>query len=228
MEYEPGEVIIYACVATKDNILADYAEVSIPKLDSVLHEITKKVGDQPTSVIRQDNLIIHVHSHIQETSQLITIAVTGTNFPTDRCFDFLEDVSSSFAKMYERGQYEHCLERAFNPTFSVLVKQKMKHANDNNTITVTVLDNPQGEIITRTNDDISMLIDNDTRLDELHDQAKMLLQTTIDKENDSKLLRQRTFLTTSKMFFLLFILIIVVTFLIIWGACGITFEKCRN
>ncbi|KAL7719442.1 Longin-type vesicle-associated membrane protein [Entamoeba marina] len=191
--YEPPPSIIYACLAHRKTILVDYAEVLIPKLDEVIEHILEKVlNSNNTLVVRQEKLVFNVLIK----KGIVSLCVTGKSFPTERAFEFLEDIHSTFRKMFDIQQIKEYPERSMNKTFSPLLKQRIISANNLSGDPINRIKDTLDHSMLLLNNGIERLTARGDNLDELQKESDLLMQDTFDMQTSTKDLKD-TFKNTS-------------------------------
>jgi vesicle-associated membrane protein 7 len=203
--------IVYAAIAQKNEIFAEYPEREHPKLAEVCARIVAQVplNENGKKTFEETTYKFHYKS----ASERVYICVGDRDAPMRRCYAFLDSVHELTTKDFH------------NPKRTL--KERMEFHNNPANDKLTSLQCEIDEVKDVMMDNIDRVLQRGEKLDALADKSGQLAVTAGDFHRTSRALKRAYCMKHLKLIILVVVLVIVLIVVIVLIACNPNFSRCR-
>lgn len=204
--------IIYAAIAQKNEIFAEYPEREHTKLADVCGRIVAQVplNENSRKTFEEDTYKFHYKS----LGERVYICVAHKDMAMRACYAFLESL-------------DPLLTKDFNSPKKIL-KERMEYHNDPSHDKLSNLESEISEVKDVMMDNIDRVLQRGEKLDSLADKSNALATNAQDFHRTSRNLHRAYCMKYAKMIALVACLVVVLIIIILFAACNPDFSKCGN
>mgnify|MGYP002828225425 CR=1 FL=1 len=215
--------ILYALVARQNVVLAEYTFTSgnFPTITRVL------LGKIPPEDGKMSYVYDQYVFHYIVEKRLTFLCMADESFKRRVPFAFLDDVKERwFATYGERGAT--AIAFAMNEDFGRTLKKQVEFYNGPEADQFATVHKKLDDVKSVMVQNIEMVLERGEKLELLVDKTDRLNATAFTFERSSRRLKEQMFWKKVKLYLTFLSLAGFVVFILVWIACGVSFDKCRK
>eukprot|EP01001_Neometanema_parovale_P010320 NODE_6552_length_838_cov_58.155245_g6316_i0.p1 GENE.NODE_6552_length_838_cov_58.155245_g6316_i0~~NODE_6552_length_838_cov_58.155245_g6316_i0.p1 ORF type:complete len:212 (-),score=35.75 NODE_6552_length_838_cov_58.155245_g6316_i0:117-752(-) len=208
--------ILYAAIAAKNEIFAEYPEKEYPKLAEVCGRIISQIplNDQPRKKTFEESTY---KFHYKSQGDHVYICVAHKELQMRVCYAFLESVASRLLGGKAQADFQ-------SP--KKLLKERMEFHNNPQNDAITALDKDLEELKDVMFENMDRVLNRGEKIDALTDKSNRLALNASDFHKSARTLKRNFCLKHAKMVVLCSFLVLVVILIILMMVCNPNFSNC--
>eukprot|EP00667_Euglena_gracilis_P015333 EG_transcript_15955 len=204
--------ILYAAIAQKNDVFAEYPEREHPKLADVCAKIIATVPlNENCKKTFEESLY---KFHYKSVGERVYICVSDKETPLRRCYAFLDGIHPLLVRDFH------------NP--KKVLKERMEYHNNPANDKLTNLQTEIDEVKDVMMDNIDRVLQRGEKLDTLADKSGQLASTAQDFHRSARSLKRAFCMKYIKLIILMVSLVVILIIVVVLVICNPNFSKCGN